>query len=57
MKALLLDGSLKNDSDMIRSSIIEELERNRFEVESILLRDVKVAACQGDFECWLKTPG
>ncbi|MFX1411923.1 MAG: flavodoxin family protein, partial [Promethearchaeota archaeon] len=59
MKALLLNGSLKKDSDfdMIYSSIIEELKRNDFEVDSILLRDLKVAACQGDFECWLKTPG
>jgi len=57
MKALLLDGRLNNDFEMIRSSIIEVLERNGFELETILLRDVKVAACQGDFECWLKTPG
>ncbi|MFX1438550.1 MAG: flavodoxin family protein [Promethearchaeota archaeon] len=57
MKALLLDGSLNNDFDMIRSSIIAELEKSGFKVESIVLRDVKVAACQGDFECWLKTPG
>ncbi|MFX1462799.1 MAG: flavodoxin family protein [Promethearchaeota archaeon] len=57
MKTLLLDGSLKNDFDMIRSSIKEELEKNGFEVETILLRDIKVAACQGDFECWLQTPG
>ncbi|MFX0040376.1 MAG: flavodoxin family protein [Promethearchaeota archaeon] len=57
MKALLLDGSLKNDFDVIRSSIIEILENSGFVVELILLRDVKVAACQGDFECWLETPG
>ncbi len=57
MKALLLDGNLKNDFDMIHSLIIEELERNGFEVESILLREVKVAACQGCFDCWVKTPG
>jgi len=57
MKALLLDGSLNNEFDMIHSSIVEELERNGFEVESILLREVKVAACQGCFDCWIKTPG
>ncbi len=57
MKALLLDGNLKNDFDMIHSLLIEELERNGFEVESILLREVKVAACQGCFDCWVKTPG
>jgi len=57
MKALLLDGSLKDDFDIIRSLLIEELERKGFEVESILLRETKVAACQGEFDCWLKTPG
>jgi len=57
MKALLLDGSLKIDFDTIRSLVIEELERNGFEVESILLREVKVAACQGCFDCWVKNPG
>jgi len=50
MKALLLDGRLNDNFDMFYSSIREELERNGFEVESIILRDVKVAACQGDFE-------
>jgi len=44
MKALLLNGSLKKDFDVeqINSSIIEELERNGFKTESILLREIKV---------------
>ena len=59
MKALLLNGSLKNDYDfsMICSLIIELLERDGFEVEQIVLKDIKVAACQGCFDCWLRTPG
>ncbi len=59
MKALLLNGSLKNDNDfnMICSSIVELLERDGFEVEQIMLKDIEVAACQGCFECWVKTPG
>ncbi|MFX1574469.1 MAG: flavodoxin family protein [Promethearchaeota archaeon] len=57
MKALLLDGTLTNDFDMIHTLIVEELERNEFEVESILLREFKVTACQGCFECWVKSPG
>ncbi len=58
MKALLLNGSLKNDNfSMICSSIVEVLERDGFEVEQIMLKDFKVAACQGCFECWVKTPG
>ncbi|MFX1360803.1 MAG: flavodoxin family protein [Promethearchaeota archaeon] len=59
MKALLLNGSLKNDHDFstICSLIVELLERDGFEVEQILLKDFKIAACQGRFDCWLKTPG
>ena len=59
MKALLFNGYSNNDSDaeMIYSLIIEELNRNGFEVEQIVLRDINVAACQGCFECWVKTPG
>jgi multimeric flavodoxin WrbA len=57
MKVLFLDGSRNNDFDSIRSLITEELEKNGFEVDSILLREVNVAACQGCFECWVKSPG
>jgi multimeric flavodoxin WrbA len=59
MKALLLNGSTIKDSemDLLYSSLIEELKQNRFDIESFLLRNVKVAACQGCFECWVKTPG
>jgi multimeric flavodoxin WrbA len=50
---------LKDDlgSEMICSSIVELVEQNGFEVEQILLKNVKVAPCQGCFECWVKTPG
>jgi multimeric flavodoxin WrbA len=59
MKALVLDGSLTKDSDIERlyASILEELESKGFEIETILLQDIKVAPCQGCFDCWVKTPG
>ena len=59
MKALILDGSLKEDSEIgpLYSSIVSKIEKKGFEVESITLRNVNVAACQGDFDCWVKTPG
>jgi len=59
MKALFLDGSLKVDSDFteLRTLFIEELETRGYIVESISLKDVNIAACQGNFECWVKTPG
>ncbi|MFX1281856.1 MAG: flavodoxin family protein [Promethearchaeota archaeon] len=59
MKALLLNGTLKKDVDIndLHSSMVEELERNGYDTESILLREASVAACQGCFECWVKSPG
>lgn len=57
MKALVLDGSLKNNLESISSILIGELERHGFEVELIPLRETKVAPCQGCFDCWVKTPG
>ncbi|MFX1355893.1 MAG: flavodoxin family protein [Promethearchaeota archaeon] len=59
INALLLNGSITEDSeiDLLYSSIVEEIKRRDYNVESILLRDVKVAACQGCFDCWVKTPG
>ena len=57
MKALLLDGSLKNDFGSIRSILTEELTKQGFDVESILVREMNVAPCQGEFDCWIRTPG
>ena len=59
MKALLLNGSLKHHDDfsMISSLIVDLLEKDGFEVEQLELKDIKVAACQGCFDCWVRTPG
>ena len=59
MRALLLNGTLKNDGqiDTLYSLIIEKIEEKSFEVESLILRDINVAACQGCFDCWVKSPG
>ena len=59
INALLLNGSSSQDAeiDMLYNSVMEEIKNYNYNVESILLRDVKVAACQGCFECWVKTPG
>lgn len=59
MKALILDGNSKKDSDSetIFSLISDELNKNGFEVEKIVIRDKDIAPCQGCFDCWFKTPG
>jgi multimeric flavodoxin WrbA len=58
-KALVLDGSLKKEVsiDEILTSILDELKKFDYEVESIQLKDIDVAACQGCFDCWVRTPG
>lgn len=57
MKALLLDGTSNKAYDNVLSSIIEELKKNRFEIDLVFLEDIDVAACQGCFDCWVKNPG
>jgi multimeric flavodoxin WrbA len=57
LKALLLDGRSNDDYDIVCSSMIEVLDKEGFEVAPILLREANVAACQGCFECWVKSPG
>ena len=59
MKVLLLNGTFKQDSDIdkIYSLIVDKLKSKGFEVDSVLLRDVTIAACQGCFDCWVKSPG
>ena len=56
---MLFDGYLTMDSDAesVCALILQELERKGFEVEKIVLRDKKIAACQGCFNCWFITPG
>ncbi len=57
--ALILNGTRKEDAEInaIYSNIINVLESNNWNVNSNLLREKKVAPCQGCFDCWLKTPG
>lgn len=59
MKSLLLNGFNKEDYeiDALYNTIMKELENKDWEIESIILRDVNIAPCQGCFECWVKTPG
>ncbi len=59
MKAILFDGfsHFDSDADNIRSLMMKELNKNEFEVEHLVLRDLSIAACQGCFDCWLRTPG
>jgi multimeric flavodoxin WrbA len=59
MKAVLLDGSSAADQtgERVRTILSAELQARGWEVESVILRDKKIADCAGDFLCWIRTPG
>ncbi|AOY77702.1 flavodoxin family protein [Clostridium formicaceticum] len=59
MKALILNGVLKEDRSMIKVNELTEeiLAEKGYEVESILLHQKKIGECMGCFGCWVKTPG
>ncbi len=59
MKILILDSSINTDSIAvsIRTALTNELRARGAEVEYILLSEKKIANCQGDFFCWVRSPG
>jgi multimeric flavodoxin WrbA len=59
MKALILNGSLKEDKSMatVNKYIEDILEKEGYEVESVLLHEKKIGPCLGCFGCWVRTPG
>jgi multimeric flavodoxin WrbA len=59
MKAILLDGSKENESDIkiIKSVFKDELSAVGWDVEVLELRNLNILACNGCFDCWTKTPG
>jgi multimeric flavodoxin WrbA len=59
MKTLILNGA-KNDKDptnTVTDTLVDSLRKNDHEVDLMVLRNEKIAACLGCFDCWLKTPG
>jgi len=58
-KALILDGAGSTDSDLapVLHSLRAALEAGGAEVETIALRNTRLAHCLGCFGCWIKTPG
>jgi multimeric flavodoxin WrbA len=59
MKALLLDGSRDNESDLnaIKNTFQKELRSKGWDVEAIELKILDISPCSGCFRCWIKTPG
>ena len=59
MKVIILNGSGEDDEalESVYNIIVNEFAGIECEVESFILRDLKIAYCLGCFECWVKTPG
>lgn len=59
MRVTVLNGARANDrtTDAVAEIVQQELARLNCETQTFVLRDAKMAYCQGDFECWVKTPG
>jgi hypothetical protein len=59
MKATILNGARAGDAAVgaINDTMMDELTRQGWQVESLALRELKMAYCLGCFECWTKTPG
>jgi len=60
MKALVLNSSPmmdKGNTAVILSPFVEGMREAGAEVELLYTRKLKIKPCQGEFNCWLKTPG
>ena len=59
MKAVIFNGASERDLSIekIETELITQLTNKSWIVESIELRNKKIAGCLGCFGCWIKTPG
>jgi multimeric flavodoxin WrbA len=59
MKAVILDGSLGNDSTggRVRAALTVRLQAQGWDMEHFALCEQKIGNCAGDFFCWIRTPG
>jgi len=59
MKAVILDGSLGNDStgQRVNAALVEQLQAQGWDMEHFALCEQKIGNCAGDFFCWIRTPG
>lgn len=60
MKALIVNGSPKGNrgnTALLLDPFAEGLQESGAAVETILVRDLSIRPCMGDYACWHKTPG
>jgi multimeric flavodoxin WrbA len=58
-KTVVLDGTPAGDHSLapVMSALTDVLQASGTQVETFVLRDIKLAHCLGCFGCWLETPG
>jgi multimeric flavodoxin WrbA len=60
MKVMAINSSPKMDEGntaVILSPFTEGMKEAGAEVETLYTKKLKIKPCQGEFDCWLKTPG
>lgn len=60
MNALIVNGSPKGgkgNTSLILDPFVEGMKEAGAGVEVVLVGDLTIRPCQGDYACWLKTPG
>ncbi len=59
MKVLILNGNKEKDPeiDELYDSIVNEMSKRDWETNAFILKEIKIAPCQGCFGCWIQTPG
>lgn len=59
MKALIMDGTAGDDvaAAAVKAVLIDCLRDAAWQPDDWPLRDTRIAPCDGDFGCWIKTPG
>jgi multimeric flavodoxin WrbA len=59
VRALILNGAPPGDGELdeLEAALRGELAARGAVAQSLVLRDMVVAYCQGCFDCWTKTPG
>ena len=60
MKVLVFNGSPnmdKGNTALILSPFVEGMREEGVEVELQYVKRLKINPCQGEMNCWLKTPG
>jgi len=60
MKVLAINSSPHMDkvnTAMVLAPFLDGMKEARAEVEVVYTRKLKIAPCEGCFDCWLKTPG